>query len=77
MNVAIVTDNPEEKVKENLEAEALDVCLVEAVERFQDVYEVDTTELTPGESATIVEGILKGDNKKYLPGRIDYSEEYF
>lgn len=67
----------QEKVKENLQAEALDVCLVEAVDRFDEVYEVDTTDRTPEESAKAVEEVLKGEKDKYRPGGIDYSEEYF
>ena len=38
---------PDRKVAENAEAEALDVILVESVESGREVYEVDTTNITP------------------------------
>jgi len=64
-------------VKENLEAEALDVCLVEAVERYDEVYELDTTGRSPEETAAAVEEIIKGKGGKYRPGKIDWAEGYF
>ncbi len=51
-----------EKVKENVEAELLDACLIAAVEAFgkEAVREVDTSELTPEETAEDVLGAIKG-----------------
>ncbi len=66
---------PEAKVRENLEAEACDVILVEALDRSKNVFEIDTTERTPEETADAVEEILAGKTKKYEPGNIDWSEE--
>ncbi|MCK5548195.1 MAG: adenylate kinase family protein [Thermoplasmata archaeon] len=65
------------KVFENVEAEAIDVITVEALENGNRVYEVDATESKP---ETVVETILKilddGDfSEKFRPGNIDWSEE--
>ncbi|MCL7415774.1 MAG: adenylate kinase family protein [ANME-2 cluster archaeon] len=75
---------PQEKVQENMEAEALDVILVEAVERHERVYEVETTLTTPDDVAReiwqMIQSIEFGDLaqlKGYLPGRFDWSEEVF
>lgn len=64
-----------EKVRENVEAEALDVILIEAVEeRGGDrVQELDTTALSPHEAADIIERILNGELKLGY-GRIDWSD---
>ncbi len=65
---------PEDKVQENLEAEALDVCTVEAHEiHGERVREVDTTGKTPEEVADIIMDILDGD-EGYAPGGVDFSD---
>ena len=52
---------PEKKVKENLMAEFVDYCLTKAEERYEDVWQVDTTRKTPEETAhRIVEALEKG-----------------
>lgn len=53
---------PEEKVMENVEAELLDVCLVEAVEILGEerVCEVDTTDGTPDEVVDELMAIIRG-----------------
>ena len=61
------------KIEENLEAEALDVCLIEAIEKHRDVYEIDTTNKNPEEVAEEITEILKGKGRKYKPGKIDWS----
>lgn len=66
-----------EKVRENLEAEALDVCLVESLERHENVYEIDTSEKKRSEVLADIISILRGDVSKYMPGKVDWSEEYF
>ncbi|MBI5253662.1 MAG: adenylate kinase family protein [Euryarchaeota archaeon] len=66
-----------EKLRENLEAEALDVCLIESLERHSHVYEIDTSEKTPETIVKDVLRILKGETDEYKPGKIDWSEEYF
>jgi adenylate kinase len=66
------------KIEENLEAEALDVILVEALERSDevDVYEVDTTAMSPEMVADAIKQIIAGTDK-YKPGSVDFSEAYF
>ncbi|MDD1672781.1 MAG: adenylate kinase family protein [Methanomicrobiales archaeon] len=64
----------EEKIQENMEAEALDVILQEVIDRFSpsQIYEVDATTLTTEEVADIVEEVVTGTrNPSY--GSIDWS----
>jgi len=63
----------EEKIRENVEAELIDYILVEALEKHENVHEIDTTNLTPEEVADKIEEILKG--KKYPPGNVDWISE--
>jgi adenylate kinase len=64
------------KIKENLEAEALDVILVEAVERCDRVDEIDTTGKSPMEVAELVTRIIQG--RLELPaGQVDWMREFF
>jgi adenylate kinase len=65
------------KVRENLEAEVLDVITIEVVERFKEdkIFEVDTTNDTPTEVINKIKKILKGETKEFRPGNIDWSEE--
>ena len=65
-----------EKIRENLEAEALDVILVEAVEYCQRVDEIDTTRRTPQEVADLVAKIIEG-KLQMPPGQVDWLEEFF
>ena len=65
----------EEKVLENVEAELIDAILVEAMEECREVYEIDTTDLSPKEVADSIEEILKGEGDKYKPGGIDWISE--
>lgn len=65
----------EPKVMENLEAEACDVILIEALESGAEVCEVDTTWISPEDVGDAVEQILRGEREKYAPGNIDWSEE--
>ena len=62
------------KIAENVEAEALDVILVEALELNGRVYEIDATGLTPDQVAAAVREIAAGTDK-YKPGSVDFSEE--
>jgi adenylate kinase len=65
-----------EKIRENLEAEALDVILVEAVELCGRVDEIDTTEKSPPEVAEQVARIIQG--KLMLPaGQVNWLDEFF
>jgi len=63
------------KVQENVEAEALDVILVEAVESGHETLEVDTTEMTTAQVVASIEEILAGERKKYEVGHVDWSQE--
>jgi len=54
--------NPE-KVKENVEAELLDVCLVEAIEAYgkEKVCELDTTDVEADEIIETITAVLRGE----------------
>jgi adenylate kinase len=69
----------EEKIKENIEAEALDVILVEAFEWCKKVFEVNTTgksiEEVGQDIEKIIDHILSGNEEEmseYQPGSIDW-----
>ena len=64
----------EEKVRENLEAEAVDLILVEAVEGCKKVFEVDASELSVEEVADAIESIIRGGSDCYPPGKVDWSQ---
>ncbi len=64
-----------EKVRENVEAEAIDVILQEAVGRLPFVFEVDTTSATPAEAAEAILAILQGKTKGHEPGSVDWTSE--
>ncbi|HPA98137.1 MAG TPA: hypothetical protein PLQ24_05955, partial [Methanothrix sp.] len=60
----------------NLEAEALDVILVEAVDMCRRVDEIDTTGRSAADVAAMIEDIIEG--RLYLPpGQADWLEEFF
>jgi Predicted nucleotide kinase (related to CMP and AMP kinases) len=70
---------PEEKIKENVEAEALDVILVEAFEWCKNVFEINTTGMSIEETGQniekIIDHILSGSEEElldYKPGSIDW-----
>lgn len=65
-----------EKIRENLEAEALDVILVEAVEYCSRVDEIDTTGRDPQEVADLVVDIIEG-KRAMPPGQVDWMDEFF
>lgn len=75
----------EAKVSENVDAEALDVILIESVEWCEKVFEINTTDATVEDVAKnvdeIVRALLCGDDKdmllKYKPGSFDWSDEIF
>ena len=55
---------PEKKIRENADAEALDVCLIETVEAFGplQILEIDTTGHDAAYSAGLIEGFVRGDD---------------
>lgn len=66
-----------DKVKENVEAEVLGVCLSEALDECKPVFEIDTTGKSANEVAEEVACIVRGKNrKKYVPGYIDWLETH-
>jgi len=65
----------EKKIRENVEAEAVDVVLVEALENAREVCEIDTTHMKPRQVAKAIENIISGERQKYRVGNVDWSEE--
>ncbi|ADE37005.1 adenylate kinase family protein [Methanohalophilus mahii] len=71
------------KVDENIEAECLDVILVESVENCEMVFEIGTTDRSisevGGDVREIIDGISSGHPPidKFKPGSFDWSGEIF
>ena len=65
-----------EKIRENVEAEIMNICLNEAVELHRKyVFEVDTTKKSAKETAEIIKEIIAGKNReKYAPGKTDWTD---
>ncbi|MBE0526815.1 MAG: adenylate kinase family protein [Candidatus Thorarchaeota archaeon] len=61
----------EEKVKENVEAEVLGVCQLDALDAFGEerVLEIDTSEMTPPDVASMIEQMMRDEP---APNRIDW-----
>jgi len=66
---------PSTKVRENVEAEAIDVILQEAVARLPFVFEIDTTGATPEETAVSILAIVQGKTQGHEPGSVDWTSE--
>jgi len=66
---------PEQKITENAQAEALDVILCESSCSDAHVFEIDNTSCTTEEAISAVIDIINGDNERYRPGSIDWTEE--
>lgn len=66
---------PDAKVRENVEAEAIDAITQEAVGRLPFVYEIDTTRSTPEAVAGVVLEILQGKTAGREPGHVDWTDE--
>lgn len=69
-----------EKIKENVEAETLDIILCEATELHpeQHIFEIDTTTLSVEECTQAILEIIHNNFQpieKYTLGKIDWSEE--
>lgn len=66
---------PDAKVSENAESEALDVILSEAVNEHgvESVYEVETTDSTPEAVAAEIVAVVAGDREPSA-GEVDYLE---
>ncbi len=68
------------KVKENADAEALDVILVESAERSKNVFEINTTDINPlaivKSVIAIIESLKQGKTPKdFLPGKLNWIEQ--
>jgi len=68
------------KVKENANAEALDVILVESAERCKNVFEINTTDINPlavvKSVIAIIESLKQGKTPdNYLPGKLNWIEQ--
>ena len=65
------------KVRENLEAEAVDAITIESINiHGQDkIFEIDTSKATPEKVSDSVKKIINGKINNYTPGKIDWSEE--
>ena len=66
---------PEAKATENAESEALDGILIEAVDRHGTdvVFEIDTTDQTPGETAAEIAAAIAGEREPSA-GEVDFTE---
>lgn len=64
-----------EKIRENVEAEALDTILIEALENHKDdiILELDTTERTPEDTAAEIDDFIRGKREAGF-GKTDWSE---
>lgn len=62
----------DEKIRENVESESLDIVLAEAVETDAPVFEFDTTEATPEETMKSIVRALEGDEERV--GVVDWSD---
>ena len=71
----------DKKVKENVQAEVLDVILQESMESGSKVYEIDCSDMTPDSIADRIERIIiLCETDDALPGKVDWSgemEEWF
>ena len=67
----------EPKIRENITAEALDICAYEAYQKYQNkAHEIDTTHKTPQEVVEMIEQIVMG-KKSYPVGEVDFSEFFY
>lgn len=64
---------PDKKIKENVEAEILDVIKIEAFDILDKVYEIDTTHKSYEEVANAIEDIMEGN---YEDPNIDWLNKY-
>lgn len=65
----------EAKVRENVQAEILDVILCEATDSDIPVNEIDCSEGTPSDAVDFIERILNGNVDICPPGTVDWSGE--
>ncbi|MBA2859400.1 adenylate kinase [Methanococcus maripaludis] len=65
------------KVKENVEAELLDVCLIESIEKNDEskIFEIDCSEKSPEDIVNEILMFLDSKNAEY--GNVSWLEDYF
>ncbi len=64
----------ENKIRENIEAEAIDICSYEAYEIHGNrVNEIDTSSIKPEEVVDLIIDVING-NKKFPVGKVDFLE---
>ncbi|HII66716.1 MULTISPECIES: adenylate kinase family protein [Thermococcus] len=64
-----------EKISENVEAELVDVCLLEALDENEAIIEVDTTNKTPEEVVNEILSLLERGIKRKI-GIVDWGKVY-
>ncbi len=70
-------DYDEQKIRDNVEAEAIDLVLIEAMELNEKVYEIDNTDTPPEKTARMILEIISGRTEGYEPGQVDWSGVIF
>jgi len=60
------------KIRENVEAEMINLITEEAMNRKKKVYEIDTTKRTPKQTVKAIKEIINDRNSKYIAGRINW-----
>jgi adenylate kinase len=63
------------KVRENVQAEVLDVIFSESMDSGIPTFSIDASSSDPSETANIVEDIMKGDTHLCVPPITDWTEE--
>lgn len=64
----------EKKIRENVEAEAVDAITVESTESGVDTLEVDTTNRSAEQTEEAILKIVNGESEEFRLGQIDWSE---
>ena len=63
------------KILENVQAEALDVILCEAIDTGKIVIELDNTDADTNTIISQLEDAVAGDHGRYAPGTVNWGEE--
>jgi adenylate kinase len=64
----------DDKIRENMEAEAVDLILIEAVEACSNVFEINASDIRPEDVADAIESIINGKSVEFSPGNVDWSQ---
>ncbi|MFH0815619.1 MAG: AAA family ATPase [Methanobacteriota archaeon] len=63
------------KLRDNIEAEAIDLVLMEALDACARTSEINATRKKASRVASDIERIISGDTKDFRPGQVDWSAE--